>query len=189
VSGAGDDPGVRRAGENQAAEDRGVITVRPARPGDVPAMVELVRVLAEYERSLDEVEVQPPQLAAALFGEAPQVFAHVAEMEDTIIGMAVWFVNYSTWTGRHGIYLEDLVVVPSARGGGAGRALLTGLAQVAVARGYTRVEWAVIDWNEPAIGFYRHLGALPQDDWTVYRLAGSRLTELAGDEIEGGIDL
>jgi len=169
---------------SRTAEDPSVVAVRPARPGDVAAMVELVRALADYERSLELVQLQEPQLAAALFGEAPRVFAHVAEVGDTVVGMAVWFVNYSTWTGRHGIYLEDLVVVPSARGGGAGRALLTELARVAVARGYARLEWAVIDWNEPAIGFYRHLGALPQDEWTVYRLAGSRLTDLAGGEID-----
>jgi GNAT superfamily N-acetyltransferase len=173
LNGAGDD----------AAGVTGV-TVRPARPGDVAAMAALVRLLADYERSLDQVQLQEGQLEEALFGEAPRVFAHVAQRDDAVVGMAVWFVNYSTWTGRHGIYLEDLVVVPSARGGGAGRALLTELARVAVARGYTRVEWAVLDWNQPAIGFYRHLGALPQDEWTVYRLAEPGLTELAAGEID-----
>ena len=179
MSGTDEGPGPER--EPAAATVTATVTVRPAHRRDLPAMVDLVRALADYERSLDEVRLEEPQLAEALFGEAPRVFAHVAEIGDTVVGMAVWFVNYSTWTGRHGIYLEDLVVVPSARGGGAGRALLTELARVAVARGYPRVEWAVLDWNQPAIGFYRHLGALPQDDWTVYRLAGSRLTDLAGD--------
>lgn len=161
------------------------VTVRPARPADVSVMVALVRALAEYEESLDQVELDEAQLAASLFGEAPQVFGHVAEIDDAVVGMAIWFVSYSTWTGRHGLYLEDLFVQPSARGHGAGRALLAELARVAAARQYSRVEWAVLDWNEPAIGFYRRLGALPQDEWTVYRLSEpgiSALTEALAED-------
>ncbi|MDP9073621.1 MAG: GNAT family N-acetyltransferase [Actinomycetota bacterium] len=142
-------------------------------------MVGLVRELAEYERAPDQVELEADQLAEALFGDGPQVFAHVAEHGGQVVGMAVWFVSFSTWTGHHGIYLEDLFVRPAARGLGAGRALVAELARVALARGYTRVEWSVLDWNEPAIGFYRHLGAGAKDDWTVFRLAGTDLTNLA----------
>jgi GNAT superfamily N-acetyltransferase len=150
-------------------------------------MVELVRALADYERAADQVQLGEDQLHQALFGESPRVFAHVAEYDGAVVGAAIWFLNYSTWTGRHGIYLEDIFVRPSARGVGAGRALLTELARVAVDRGYTRLEWAVLDWNEPAIGFYRHLGARPQDEWTVFRLAAADLTRLASDVSPGGV--
>ncbi len=156
-----------------------VVTVRQARPDDVTVMVELVQALAEYERAADQVELQADQLTEALFGPTPHVFAHIAERDGDVVGLAIWFINYSTWTGRHGIYLEDLFVHPSARGLGAGRALLGELARVAVARGYSRVEWAVLNWNEPAIGFYRHLGAEAQDDWTVFRLSGDSLSRVA----------
>ncbi len=149
-------------------------------------MVNLVQSLADYERASDQVQLDPAQLAATLFGPTPAVFAHVAEHEGTVVGLAVWFVNFSTWTGRQGIYLEDLFVQPEARGLGAGRALLAELARLAVARGYTRVEWAVLDWNQPAIDFYRHLGARPQDDWTVFRLSGADLTRLGGGDSGSG---
>lgn len=154
------------------------VTVRPAQPRDAAALEGLVRALADYERSAHEVRLHKGQLRDALFGPAPQVFAHVAEHRGQVVGAALWFVSYSTWTGHHGIYLEDLFVMPSARRLGAGRALLTELARLAVARRYSRVEWAVLDWNEPAIGFYRHLGAQPLDGWTVYRLAGEDLRRL-----------
>jgi GNAT superfamily N-acetyltransferase len=155
------------------------VVIRPAGVGDVADLVAMIRALAEYERAADEVEVTPVQLTEALFGPAPAIFAHVAEHSGAVVGMAIWFVSFSTWTGHHGIYLEDLFVVPAARGLGVGRALLGALAAIAVARGYTRVEWSVLDWNEPAIGFYRHLGARPQEDWTVFRLSGSDLHFLA----------
>jgi GNAT superfamily N-acetyltransferase len=157
-----------------------MVTVRAAEPRDLAAMDGLVRALAEYERAPHEVQLEEGQLHDALFGAAPQVFAHVAEHRGQVVGAALWFVSYSTWTGHHGIYLEDLFVLPSARGLGAGRALLTELARLAVARRYTRVEWAVLDWNEAAIGFYRHLGAQALDGWTVYRLAGENLRRLGG---------
>jgi GNAT superfamily N-acetyltransferase len=158
------------------------VSIRPAQPADAAAMVELVRSLADYERAADQVRLQTGQLEEVLFGDAPRVFAHVAEHQGEVVGLAVWFVNYSTWTGRHGIYLEDLFVLPSARGLGAGRALLAELARVAVTGGYSRLEWSVLDWNEPAIGFYQHLGAQPQDEWTVYRLSGAALASLAVGE-------
>lgn len=154
--------------------------IRPAAPADVPAMVQLVRDLAEYERSAHEVRLDDAALHAALFGPAPKVFAHVAEQDGEVVGFAVWFLNFSTWLGRHGIYLEDLYVKPEARGDGHGRALLTELARIAVERGYGRLEWWVLDWNESAQGFYRGLGAEPMDEWTVWRLTGDALQRLGG---------
>jgi GNAT superfamily N-acetyltransferase len=164
------------------------VVVRRAQPDDVPVIVDLVRALAAYERAADEVHLDDEQLVKSLFGEDPRVFAHVAEHRGAVVGFAIWFVNYSTWTGHHGIYLEDLFVRPSDRGVGAGRALLRELAREAVARGYPRLEWAVLRWNEPAIGFYRHLGARPQDDWTVFRLSGPDLAR-AGGGVDGVNDV
>jgi len=140
-----------------------------------------VRELATYERAPEAVEATEPLLAEALFpsdGEAA-VFAHVAEVDGVVVGMAVWFVSFSTWTGRHGLYLEDLVVSQAHRGRGIGRRLVAALAAVCVERGYARFEWAVLDWNEPAIGFYRALGAQPMDEWTVFRLSGEALRRAA----------
>jgi GNAT superfamily N-acetyltransferase len=156
--------------------------IRPATERDVEAMVGLVRDLAEYERAADRVRLDADQLRVALFGERPAVFAHVAEEHGGVVGMAIWFLNFSTWTGRHGIWLEDLFVRPEARGAGHGRGLLLTLARLAVASGYGRVEWSVLDWNEPAIGFYRSLGAEAQDEWTTFRLADDALVGLAGDQ-------
>ncbi|RAY13431.1 GNAT family N-acetyltransferase [Actinomadura craniellae] len=153
--------------------------IRYATVEDVPTILRLIRELAEYERALHEVRATEDDLRRSLFGPEPKVFAHVVEHEGTVAGFALWFVNYSTWTGRHGIYLEDLYVTPELRGKGYGRALLAELARIAAERGYTRFEWAVLDWNEPAIGFYRALGALPQDEWTVQRLSGAALRALA----------
>jgi GNAT superfamily N-acetyltransferase len=115
-----------------------------------------------------------------LFGDHPAVFAHVAEHEGAVAGFALWFVNYSTWTGRHGIYLEDLYVSPELRGHGYGRALLAELARICVERGYGRLDWSVLDWNEPAIGFYESLGAVAMDEWTVHRMTGPALHALTG---------
>ena len=153
--------------------------IRPARPGDVPAIHQLVRELAAYERSLDQVACSEDDLRRSLFAREPAVFALVAEHEAAVAGFALWFLNYSTWTGRHGIYLEDLYVTPQARRHGYGRALLAELARICVERGYGRLEWAVLDWNEPAIGFYRALGSVAMDEWTVRRLAGPALAALA----------
>ena len=155
--------------------------IRSATPDDVPAILTMVRDLAEYERARREATVTEAQLRTALFGQNPAVFALISEDEDTgeAVGFALWFLNFSTWLGKHGIYLEDLYVKPYARGGGHGRALLTRLAQIAVERGYGRVEWSVLDWNEPSIGFYKSLGAVPMDEWTVYRITGDALQRLA----------
>ena len=139
-----------------------------------------MRELAEYERSLDQVTATEDDLRQALFADQPAIFAHVAEHEGTVAGFALWFLNYSTWLGRHGIYLEDLSVTPALRGGGLGRALLGELARICVQRGYGRLEWWVLDWNAPARGFYESLGAVAMDEWTVHRLTGPALDALAG---------
>jgi GNAT superfamily N-acetyltransferase len=154
--------------------------IRLAEPRDVPAIVGLVHELAAYERAPDQVELTDERLATALFCEHPAAFCHVADVDGEVVGMALWFVNFSTWLGVHGIYLEDLFVRPSHRRAGIGRTLLETLARVAVERGYGRLEWAVLDWNEPAIAFYRTLGAVGQDEWTVHRVSGTDLQALAG---------
>jgi GNAT superfamily N-acetyltransferase len=155
------------------------VTVRPIRPDDVPAVVALVRELAEYERALDEVQLTEEQLAERLFGDSPALFGHVAETEGEVVGMALWFLNFSTWRGTHGIYLEDLYVQPQHRGGGLGKELLRTLAEVCVERGYARLEWSVLDWNTPSIEFYRAAGAVPMDEWTVFRLTDDALATFA----------
>src|SRR5579872_5688077 len=131
--------------------------IRPAQPEDVPTLVELINELADYERAAGEVQLVPADLHEALFSPAPAAFAHVAVDEGRVVGMAVWFLTFSTWTGRQGIWLEDLVIRTDRRGQGYGRALLAELARIALERGYARLEWAVLDWNQPAIGFYRRL--------------------------------
>jgi GNAT superfamily N-acetyltransferase len=156
------------------------ITVRPAAPADVPRLSELIRELAEYERSADQVVATAEDLHAALFASQPALFGHVAQDAGRVVGFALWFINYSTWVGRHGIYLEDLYVTPEMRGRGAGKALLAELASICVRRGYRRLDWWVLDWNESAIGFYRSIGAEAMSDWTVYRLSGQALADLAG---------
>jgi GNAT superfamily N-acetyltransferase len=153
--------------------------IRFATPDDIPVILRFIRELAEYERSSHEVEATEEDLRRDLFGERPAVFAHLAVDDGgEPVGLALWFLSYSTWRGRHGIYLEDLYVTPAARGGGHGTALLTELARIATERGYSRYEWAVLDWNEPSIGFYKSLGALPQTGWTVYRMTGETLHAL-----------
>jgi GNAT superfamily N-acetyltransferase len=162
--------------------------IRPARPDDITAIHRLIRELAEYERSLEHAAASPDDLRHALFGERPAVFAHVADHDGVVGGYALWFLSYSTWTGRHGIYLEDLYVTPELRGHGYGTALLAELARICAERGYTRLEWSVLDWNAPAIGFYQALGAAAMDEWTVHRLAGPALHALAGqapDQVAG----
>jgi GNAT superfamily N-acetyltransferase len=154
--------------------------IRPARADDVPAIYQLVRDLAEYERSLHQVSATEEDLRRSLMADQPAVFAHVAEHEGEVVGVALWFVDFSTWEGQHGIYLEDLYVRPDVRGGGHGRALLAELARICVQRGYPRLTWAVLDWNSPALGFYRSLGAVFMDDWQVHQLAGAALHTLAG---------
>ncbi len=146
----------------------------------------MVHDLAHYERSPDSVEMDHAQLHDALFGAAPTVFAHVAEVDGRVLGMAVWFLTFSTWTGRSGIYLEDLFVRSEARSRGLGRALLSELAALARRSGYRRIEWSVLDWNEGALRLYRTIGAAPMDGWTVYRLDGAGLAELAGQSDRAG---
>lgn len=157
----------------------GAVSVRPAVVTDVPRICELIRELAEYERSADQVSATPDDLRAALCCASPAVFAHVAVAAEEVVGFALWFVNFSTWLGRHGIYLEDLYVTPAMRGRGAGKALLAELAAICVSRGYGRLEWWVLDWNSPAIGFYTSIGAEAMSEWTVHRLTGRPLTDLA----------
>ncbi|KAB2343330.1 GNAT family N-acetyltransferase [Actinomadura rudentiformis] len=156
--------------------------IRPATPDDVPTILRLVHELATYERAANEVKATEADLRSTLFGAEPKVFAHVAEHEGEVVGFALWFVSFSTWLGKHGIYLEDLYVSPDVRGHGYGKALLAELARIAVERGYGRVEWSVLDWNTPAIGFYKSLGATPQDEWTVHRLTGEPLRALGASE-------
>ncbi|MFJ8075604.1 GNAT family N-acetyltransferase [Streptomyces sp. NPDC096176] len=153
--------------------------IRTATPADVPVIHEMVRELADYEKALHEANATEEQLREALFGERPAAYAHIAETADgRVAGFALWFLNFSTWRGVHGIHLEDLYVRPHLRGGGHGKALLTELARICVARGYERLEWSVLDWNTPSINFYKSLGAGPQDEWTVYRLTDEALTTL-----------
>lgn len=153
--------------------------IRPALPDDIAAIVALVHELAEYERAAHEVELTEAGLRDDLFGPAPKVFAHVADVEGLVVGVAIWFFSYSTWRGRHGVYLEDLYVQPMHRGAGHGKALLAALAAEAVRAGCARVEWSVLDWNAPAVDFYLSLGAVPMAEWTVYRLTGDALAALA----------
>ncbi|GHH85915.1 putative acetyltransferase [Streptomyces sulfonofaciens] len=154
--------------------------IRTATPDDVPVLRTMIRELAEYEKALDEARATEEQLTEALFGSRPAAYAHIAQDDATgePVGFALWFLNFSTWRGVQGIYLEDLYVRPERRGAGHGKALLTELARICVERGYERLEWSVLDWNEPSIRFYRALGARPQDEWTVYRLTEEPLRKL-----------
>ncbi|MGW0788427.1 N-acetyltransferase family protein [Streptomyces sp. NPDC002911] len=154
--------------------------IRTATSEDVPAIHAMVRELADYEKALDEAKATEEQLREALFGERPAAYAHVAVSDDdgAVVGFALWFLNFSTWRGVHGVYLEDLYVRPERRGGGYGKALLRELARICVERGYGCLEWSVLDWNAPSIAFYESLGARPQDEWTVYRLTDGALAEL-----------
>lgn len=161
------------------------IRLEPATERDVPVLLRLIRELAEYERLAHEVIASEALLHEALFGPHASSEAVIAMAADEPVGFALWFHTFSTFLARRGLYLEDLFVVPAWRGKGVGRALLTHLARVAVARGCGRMEWAVLDWNEPAIRFYRSIGATPMDDWTVYRLTGDALAELGRPERAG----
>ena len=153
--------------------------LRPARPGDEDGILACIRLLAEYEKEPDAVVTTTADLREALFGPAQNVFAHVVEKDGRVAAIAVWFLNFSTWTGRNGLYLEDLYVRDEERRRGYGSALLRALARVCVERGYGRFEWAVLDWNGPAIRFYRALGAVGMDEWTVQRVSGAALERLA----------
>jgi GNAT superfamily N-acetyltransferase len=155
--------------------------LRRARPGDEDGILACIQALADYEKEPDAVETTVGDLRESLFGPSPSVFAHVVEKNGQIIAIAVWFLNYSTWTGRHGVYLEDLFVRDTERRHGYGTALLRALARVCAERGYRRFEWSVLDWNEPSIAFYRSLGAVGMDGWTVQRVTGDALARLAAE--------
>lgn len=155
------------------------LAIRPARPGEAGLVLGFIRELAEYERLAHEVVATEAEIDAALFGASPRAFCDVAEWEGEPAGFAIWFYNFSTFRGRHGIYLEDLYVRPAHRGRGIGKALLANLARRCVAQGLPRLEWWVLDWNEPALAFYRSLGAEPMSEWTVQRMTGEALRRLA----------
>jgi GNAT superfamily N-acetyltransferase len=159
------------------------LEIRAATVDEVPLILGFVRELAEYERLSDQVSATEESLKATLFGERPAAEVLIARRDGEPAGFALYFQNYSTFLGKPGIYLEDLYVKPAQRGHGIGRALLTRIAALAVERGCGRFEWAVLDWNEPAIGFYRKLGARPLDDWTVFRLSGDALRKLGTDAV------
>jgi len=153
--------------------------IRPANAADIPLILQLVRDLAAFERESDKVIATEPMLFEALFGPHPAAEAVIAELDGAPVGMALFFHNFSTWTGWRGLYLEDLYVTPEARGAGVGKALLKHLAALAVARGCTRFEWAVLDWNTPAQEFYTAMGATVMDDWRICRMSGAVLAEFA----------
>jgi len=154
-------------------------TIRPAAPADAPVIHGFIRDLADYEKLLHEMDASQADIAAMLFGPSPRAFCDIAENDGRPIGFALWFYNLSTFTGRHGIYLEDLFVRPEARGLGAGKALLAGLARRCVDEGLTRLEWAVLDWNAPSIAFYDSIGAAAKTEWITRRLSGEALAKLA----------
>ena len=153
--------------------------IRPATVNDVPTILALVRGLAEYEKALDQVEATLETLTDVLFGESPKVFCEILEADDEVAGLAIWFLNFSTWQGKHGIYLEDLYVKPKFRNRGYGKALLEHLAAKCVENGWGRFQWSVLNWNQPSIDFYVSQGAFPMDEWTVYRVTGQNLGLLA----------
>ena len=154
--------------------------IREATEQDIPAILALVQELADYEKAPEEAVGTVDAYRAVLFPEtgSPTAWAHVAEVDGQVVGIAVWFLTFSTWTGRNGLWLEDLYVSPAHRGGGLGRQLMATLARVCTERGYPRMEWTVLDWNTPALEVYRHVGATPQEEWTTQRLTGDALAAL-----------
>ncbi len=152
--------------------------IRPARQEEVGIVLQLIHDLAVYEKAPNEVEATEKELLETIFSSDPKVFCDLVEVDGEIAGMAIWFLNYSTWQGKHGIYLEDLFIKPEYRGRGYGKALLKHLAKICDEKGYGRFQWWVLDWNSPAIEFYRSLGAIAMDEWTVYRVSGQALKEL-----------
>ena len=152
--------------------------IRPAKREDAGAILQLIKDLAFYEKAPDEVKATEKEILETIFAPSPSVFADLIEIEGQVVAMAIWFLNYSTWQGKHGIYLEDLYVKPEFRGRGYDKALLQHLARICVERGYGRFQWWVLDWNSPAIEFYKGLGAEAMDEWTVYRVSGEKLKEL-----------
>ena len=159
------------------------IQIRPAEPADVPLIVTFLHELATYEKLAHEVVATDADMHAALFGERPVIETVIASLDGEPVGYALFFPTFSTFLGKPGLYLEDLYVRPAARGFGVGRKLLEHLARITVERGWGRLEWSVLDWNEPSIAFYKKMGARPMDEWTVFRLAGQKLAELADRKI------
>jgi len=157
------------------------VIVRPATIADLPDIFKYIHALAEYEKAPDEVVLSLDDLEQSFFGENPQVYCLLSQEANVVTGIAIWHLNYSTWLGKHGLYLEDLFVDPKYRGAGHGKALLVRLAQICVERGYPRFQWWVLDWNEPAIDFYKSFGAVAMDEWTVFRLSGDSLKKLAAE--------
>jgi len=157
----------------------GSLAIRPARPGEASLVFQFVRELAEYEKLEHEVQATEAMIDAALFGEQPRVFCDIAEWDGEPVGFAVWFLNFSTFSGRPGIYLEDIFVRPAFRGRGVGKALMVHLARKCVENGWARLQWSVLDWNTPSIEFYKSLGGVLLDEWTVVRVSGDALTRLA----------
>ena len=155
------------------------LMIRRARPDEAGLVLSLVRELADYEKLLHEVEATEADISAALFDANPRLFCDIAEWNGEVAGFAVWFINFSTFSGRSGIYLEDLFVRPAQRGKGIGKALLSHLAKQCVANGWSRLQWSVLDWNTPSIEFYKSLGAVMMDEWTICRVDGAALTALA----------
>ncbi|RRJ83069.1 GNAT family N-acetyltransferase [Aestuariirhabdus litorea] len=156
-----------------------MIRIRPAVEADVDTILRFIVELARYEKAEHEVKTDAEGIRRSLFAEGSPASALICERDGRAIGYAVYFYNYSTWLGRKGLYLEDLYITPEERGGGAGKGLLQQLARMAVEQGCGRFEWSVLDWNEPAIGFYKSLGAEPQDEWVIYRLTGEALKRFA----------
>jgi GNAT superfamily N-acetyltransferase len=155
------------------------MSIRPATIADTDEILALIYELALYEKAPEEAKATREQIIDSFFCENPKVFCEIVEVDGEIAGLAIWFLNYSTWQGKHGIYLEDLFIRPKFRGKGFGKALLKHLAAICEARGYGRFQWWVLDWNEPSIEFYKALGAVAMDEWTVYRVSEDALTQLA----------
>src|ERR1700722_6054249 len=164
------------------------LQIRRARPGEARLVLTLVRELAEYEKLLHEVEASEADIDAALFGDNPRLFCEIAEWQREPVGFAVWFLNFSTFSGRSGLYLEVLFPPPPQRGKGIGKALLAHLARTCVANGWSRLQWSVLDWNTPSIEFYKSLGAVLMDEWTVCRLSGPALEVLAKETVEQTVE-
>ena len=158
------------------------MTIRPAAIEDTDEILALIYELALYEKAPDEAKATREQIIESFFTVNPKVFCEIVEVDGSIAGLAIWFLNYSTWQGKHGIYLEDLFVRPQYRGKGYGKALLRHLAAICEERGYGRFQWWVLDWNEPSIEFYKSLGAVAMDEWTVYRVSDEALKKLAASE-------
>jgi GNAT superfamily N-acetyltransferase len=165
--------------------DMAVVVTRPVRESDVDRIVRMVHDLAAYERSAHECRLTAPQLSEALFSERPALFGHVAEVDGVVVGFVVWFLNFSTWTGTHGVYGEDMYVLPEYRQHGVGRALFHEMAAECVRRGYERLEFAILDWNKPTIAVTAALGARPLDEWTTYRISGPELARLGEKDRSG----